>query len=286
MKTKTGKLFLIYSAAAVVIASVIRFFQYVSIIDFSTGFYTFGSEAAGALIYIVLLIAALGFVGITILGAKKKWTAVTVSSDGMSSKATLIPGISYLLSGAVQFFAATRLEGEGLFKIISVYAFAICFAAIGLCLMKSSIPPAVTGFINLFPALYYFILATELFTDDLVVKNRSDSLLLLLSYVLGTLFFASAARFYARLETKYSRIREIITGGFAFILSAVHVISKALAYIFGGGAVSGMDGISADVLILMIISGAFLITICTTKQHKEIDYILPEKKEEKDSEEE
>ena len=40
MKTKTGKLFLIYFAAAIVIASVIRFFQYVTIIDYRTGFYT------------------------------------------------------------------------------------------------------------------------------------------------------------------------------------------------------------------------------------------------------
>ena len=39
MKEKTGKLFLIYTAFAVIIASVIRFFQYVSVIDYETGFF-------------------------------------------------------------------------------------------------------------------------------------------------------------------------------------------------------------------------------------------------------
>ena len=37
-------------------------------------------------------------------------------------------------------------------------------------------------------------------------------------------------------------------------------------------------------VILMIISGAFLITVCTAKQNKEIDYLLPEKKEKNNEE--
>ncbi len=284
MKTKTGMLFLIYSVIAIIISSVIRFLQYVSIIDFSTGFYIRGSEAAGVLIYIVLAVFGAGFVALTIFGHKQKWTATTVSSDGMGSKSTLIPGIAYLVAAAIQFFAAAGLENAGLFKIIGSYAFAVSFAALGLCLMKSSVPPAVTGFINLLPSLYFFVTATELFTTDLTVKNRSDSLILLLIFVIGTLFFAAVSRFFARLETKYSRGREIITGGFTFILSGVHVLSKLLAYIFGGDAVEGMDKISSDALILMIISGAFLITVCTAKQSKEIDYLLPEKKEKNDEE--
>lgn len=285
MKTKTGKLFLIYFAAAIVIASVIRFFQYVTIIDYRTGFFAMGSEAAGMLIYIVLAVLGAGLIGLTVFGYKKNWTALTVSSDGMGSKATLILGVAYLLAAAVGVLNAVNLNGAGLFRAVSCWAFAVSLGALGLCLMKSTVPPMVTGFINLFPALYFFMLATELFTNDLVVKNRSDSLIVLLTYVFGTLFFASGARFLARLETKLSRSREIITGGLAFIFSAVHVLSKVLAFAFGGDAIRGMDGISAGAIMLMIISGGFLITICTTRQHKEIDYLLPEKKEDKDKDE-
>lgn len=286
MKTKTGMLFLIYSLAAIIISSVIRFFQYVSIIDFSTGFYISGSETAGALIYIVLAVFGAGFAALTAVGCKKRWTAVTVSSDGMGNKSTLITGTGYLLAAVVQFISAINLDNAGLFKIVGSYALAISLAALGLCLMKSTVPPAVTGFINLLPSLYFFVTATELFTTDLTVKNRSDSLILLLTLVIGTIFFAALARFFSRLETKYSRIRELITGGFAFMLSGTHVLSKLIAYIFGSGTVAGMDSISSDALMLMIISGAFLITVCTAKQTKEIDYLIPEKKDDDDKNEE
>lgn len=279
MKTKTGMLFLIYSLAAIAVSSVIRFFQYVSIIDFSTGFYIMGSETAGCLIYIILAAFGLGFAALTIIGHKKKWTATTVSSDGMGSKATLIPGVAYLIAAVVQFVGAMNLDNAGFFRVIGSYALAISFAALGLCLMKSTVPPAVTGFINLLPALYFFTMATTLFTTDLTVKNRSDSLILLLTLVVGTLFFAAVARFFARLETRHSRSRELITSGFAFILSGTHVLSKLLAYAFGGDAVSGIDSISFDALVLMVISGAFIITVCTAKQSKEIDYLLPDEKE-------
>lgn len=279
MKKKTGLLFLIYCAAAIIISSVIRFFQYVSIIDFSTGFYFKESEAAGSLIYIILAVLSAGFIALTIVGCKSKWTATTVSSDGMDDKSTLIPGIACLLSAAIQVFAVISFESAGFFKAIGSYVLAAAFAALGLLLIKSSTPHPATGFINLLPSLYFFVTATELFTTDLTVKNRSDSLILLLTLVLGTLFFAALSRFFARLETPYSRGRELITGGLSFIFSGTHVISKVLALVFGGDTVIGMDDISFNALIIMIVSGAFLITVCTTAQSKEIDYLLPEKKE-------
>ena len=41
---KTGLAALIFLGASLLAASVIRFFQYVSIIDFNTGFYLKGAE--------------------------------------------------------------------------------------------------------------------------------------------------------------------------------------------------------------------------------------------------
>lgn len=290
MKAKTGMPLLIYSAAAIIIAAVIRFFQYVSIIDFNTGFFIYGSEKAGTLIYIVLLTLGIGFALLTVFGVKKKWTATTVSSDGMGSKATIICGASFLIASVLKLIYSLSLDinTDGFFKILSSYAFALAFAALGLMLLKSRVPSFVTGVIVLISALYFFASAVSLFTEDLVIKNRSDNLILLFIYILGTLFFAASARFYSRVETKLSRPREIITGGFAFILSGTYVISKLIALAFGGASVNGMDGINTDAATIMLVSGAFLITICTTKQTSEIDYLLPEndKEEDKDKAEE
>ena len=285
MKTKTGKLFIIYPAAAVLIASVVRFFQYVSVIDYRTGFFLKGSEAAGNLIYIILAVLLVGFLGLIILGAKRKWTAVTVSSSGMGSKATIFLGISYLLSAVIKVYELFSAEGYSFFKTLALSASLIFFAALGLMLMKSTVPPAFTGFFLVIPCLMCFFLAVELFMSDLVIKNHSDSLILLFVFVFGTLFFANSARFYGRLEAKISRPKEIFMAGAAFIFSGVHVVSKLIALLFGGNTVSdmahlGMDKISPDALVIMLISGVFLGVTAFTEQTAEIEY-LPEEKDEK-----
>lgn len=283
MNNKTGRLIFIYSAAAVLAASVIRFFQYVSIMDFDTGFFILGSEKIGALIYAVLLAAAVGF-GITaFIGNKKKWTAFTVSSSGMGEKATIPIGIVYLLAAAVKAYEGFTLENAGVLKTVIVYLFAAALAASGFLFLKNSVPPAASGLLHLLYGAGFFYEAIVLFTDDLVIKNRSDNLLLLFILVIGTLFFPSAARFYGRLESKGSRIREILTGGFLFIVSGAYVVSKLMAYAFGGGAAEGMDPISCDAVTAALLSGIFLFSVSTARQTAEIDYISDDD-DEKDNE--
>lgn len=284
MKEKTGKPFLIYTVIAVLIAAAVRFFQYVSIMDYETGFFTGGAEAMGMLIYIIFGVAIAGLAGLIILGYKKKWTAVTVSSSGMDSKATIFLGISYLITAVLEVYQLFSQDGGSFFRTAAMVAAAGFFAAVGLMLMKSTVPPAVTGFLNIFPTLIMFSQAIELFMGDLIIKNRSDNLILLFVYVSGTLMFASMARFYARLESKYSRAREIFVTGTAFIFSGTYVIAKLLALAFGGNSVSGMSGISPDAAAIMLISGTFLGVISFTKQHVEIEYLV-EKKEEKNEDE-
>ncbi len=281
MKTKTGILFVIYAAVAAIITSVVRFFQYETIMEPLTGFFKQGCEAKGVIIYIVLAVFGIGFIALTIIGKKKGWTAVTVSSDGMGEKATLISGISYLVAALVMAFSVVN-TGIGGFKGIAAAGLLLCFGVIGFCLVKNSIPPALAGFLNLYPALYFFMLSTEHFVTDLTIKNRSDSLILLFIYVLATLFFASAARFYARVETKFSRTREIILGGLAFILSFVHIFSKAMVHLIGGPSLKVIDEIGLNEVVVFVITAAFLVMICTAKQSKEIEYIIEEKEEKKE----
>ncbi len=283
MKAKTGKFFLIYTAAAVIVLSVIRFFQYVSVMDYETGFFRKGAEPMGNLIYILLAVMLSGLLALVIIGTKKKWTAVTVSSAGMGSKATIYLGASYLIASVLKLYQLFTGESGGFFRTAAMGAAVIFFAAVGLMLMKSTVPPAISGFLNIFPTLIMFVQAIELFMGDLIIRSRSDNLLLLFVYISATLFFAGCTRFYGRLETKLTRSREIFMAGAAFIFSGMLVISKLLALAFGGNDVQGMDPISPDAAAVMVISGVFLAVICTTEQNQEIEYII-EKKEEKESE--
>lgn len=282
MKTTSSKILPVFAVGAVLICSIIRFFQYVSIMDFETGFYNKGSEPAGNLIYIVLFLSWALFIVLCILGKKKGDAAYSVSSDGMGSHATQFLGVSMLVGA---FLVVMNAFGEEALTVkCATFVSAAALLAAGFVLLKNTIPPAYTGAMMVIYAVYVFLRTCNFFMSDLVILNHSDTLITLLAYVFFCAFLASTARFYARLETKHSRMREIITTGAAFIFSAVHVISKLLALAFGGKTVQGMSGINTDIAAAAIITGTFLFVLFFTKKSKDIEFLMeePDKKKEKE----
>lgn len=271
MKTKSSKAVMIYLLIAVIIASVIRFFQYVTIMDFGTGFYKRGTEAMGALIYIILAVAAIGYIMLTIIRKKAGDAAFTLSSDGMGSHATQDLGVACMLSAVMMVIKA--VSSTGLDMIISCVA-VVLLGAVGFLMMKNVVPPAATGHLLLVYAVYMFVVTATFFNSDLIILNHSDNLVLLITYVLFTLFLASLARFCSRLETKNSRIVQIILGGLTFISSGTHVIPKLLALLFGGDAVKGIEGVAPDAVAALFVSGAFISMIFLTTKKKDIVYLI------------
>lgn len=269
MTKKKGISIFVFAAAAVLAASVIRFFLYVSAIDFTTGFYTVeGSTAAGFFRVLLLSIAVLFFV-ICFVGERRRWTAFTVSSDGLGVRVTLFLGLLYLAAAAVTVFGIVRAEGISPLSVIDL----IGFAATGLLLVKNTAAPPIAGGIHVALSLCLFFRALTLFNGDLVIRNHSDPMLRLLAYVFGALFFASAARCYARLEMKHSRFREIFLGGLTFLFSGAYTLGKLAAMLFGGNKVLGMEPLDPAAGALFLVSGGFLAALCFTSQRKEIEYL-------------
>ena len=278
MKRTSSKAVLFYLLGAVVIASLVRFFQYVSIMDFETGYYLLGSEAAGILIYIILAVLSALLVPICIIGKRKNDAAYTVSSDGMGDHATQILGCSFLAAAVVKLIGQLSAE----FDLMAAlgYLAALLTALVGLVLLGRKEPPAfIGGYIGIPLSVYFFLQTAICFNSDLTVLNHSDQLLVLISLVLGTAFMASVSRFFARIETRNSRMREIITSGLTFIVSGTHVLSKLMAFLFGGSAVSGMQEINPDTAFFALTSAGFLIMLFCTEKRKEITYIITEEEE-------
>lgn len=272
MKKTSGKLFPIYIAAAVLAAAVLRFFQYVSLIDYQTGFFIKGSETAGALIYIAFGAAAVIAVVLGIVCRKKGDAAFFVSSDGMGERATQPLGISFLAAAVGLMFEITAGELSLADKCFTVTT-ALIIAGIGFVLLKKVVPPKFIGYVHILLAVIWFIRSATFFMSDLIILHHSDNLIILLCSVLTSAFFLSSARFYSRAETKNSRMREIITASFLALISDAYVISKAAALLFGGSAVKGMDGISAPVISSAVLSTAFVFVLFFTEKKKEIDYL-------------
>ncbi len=271
MKTSSSKLLPIFAAGAVIICSIIRFFQYVSIIDFETGFYNRGAEPMGNLIYIVSLVCCAVLIVLAVFGKKKGDAAYTLSSDGTGEHATQFLGISMLIGAFLIVWNAFGSEGTA--QGVATFVAAAAFLGAGFVLLKNVVPPVYTGFFMTVGAIYTFLRTCKYFTGDLVILNHSDSLLTLMAYVFFTAFLASSARFYCRFETKHSRMREVTAAGAAFIFCGTHVLSKAFGYAFGGSTVKGMSGINTDIAAGMVISGVFLFVLFLTRKSKDIVYL-------------
>lgn len=267
---KKGLPILITTLIGAVVCAVIRFFQYVTILDFSTGFFTHGSELAGGAVYIAFALFGAAGVFFVIFGAKRGWTAATASSDGLGAKASFVQGICWLAAAVI---LCLGIFGESGFNVVYYALTAITLALIGFMLLKNTVPPQASGILNLVPALLLFIKLTLLFRDDMVVKNHSENLILLLGYICGVLFLSAMARFFARLESKNTRARELVTAILTLLFTLTHVLAKLLGMLFGGALTEGMSGIDPTAAALAVLSLGWLITVCCFKQEKALEVL-------------
>ncbi len=276
---KFNKIAPIFLLVGVLLAAGLRFFQYVSIMDYDTGFFTRNGETAGLLIYILMAIVAVVYVILLFADKKGGAAAFTVSTDGMGSHATQVIGIAELISAFIIVWGLISPSDITTLRMICSGGIALILLVSGFLMLKNTVPPTVTGHIKLAAAAVTYFLIAELYESDLILMRRSDKLIVMLSYLLTGAFFASSARAFSRLETVHSRMRELITSGLTFIICAVHTVPKILAYAFGGSAVTGMSGIDAVTAAGMLLSGAFIGTIYFTAKTKDIIPVVYEEEE-------
>ena len=206
---------------------------------------------------------------ITRYGAKKGDAAYSLSSDGMGSNATRFLGIAEFVGGLM--IASEILGGNNKpIQIAAIIVSALCLLISGFILLGRIVPPAVTGHLMLVCSLAFFLRTASFFNSDLTVLNHAENLIVLLSYTAATFFFASSARFYSRLETKSSRMREILAAGIAFLPSATHTISDLLAMLFGSEGAKQFAVLNMDAAAAALISGTFLFVLFFTKKEKDI----------------
>lgn len=276
MTKKKGVSVFVCSAAAVLAAAVIRFFLYMTAIDYKTGFYTAEGAAVADFFRGLLLIFTVLFFVLCLVGERRRWTVFSVSSDGLGNRVTLFLGLIYLAAAAL---AVLGMAGAEEFSLLSV-AEAVFYAAVGLLMIKNTAASPAAGALHVGLSLLCFLRALILFNGDLVIRNHSDPMLRLLAYVFGSLFFASSARCYARLEMKHSRLRELFLGGTAFLFSGAYTLGKLSALLLGGNRVLGMETLDRTAAAVFLISGGFLAALCFTRHGKEIEYLAAETEKE------
>ena len=268
MKTKSNKLILTFAAASALICATVRFFQIMTLTDFENGFFFRGSELGGALGYVLLGVCAVLLILLAFLGRKRGNSAYFVSSDGMGSNATRGLGAGEMIGGLLIGFRVT--QGLDVFSMICEVILAAVFIISGAALMGRIKPPKFTGHIKLIAALFLFFRAATLFNSDLLIRQHAENLIVLFSLVLFSAFTAASARFYARVESKNTRLGEISLAAVTFLFSATHVISDLFAMAFGGAGASAFVSLSFEAAAAAVISGSFLVVIFFTEKKKDV----------------
>ncbi len=265
MKKTSNKLIVIVAAVTAVMCGIIRFFQITGITDVTTGWFMDGAEFGGLMIYAALALSAVIFIVLAVIGKNKGDAAYTLSSDGMGNNATRFLGMAEFLGGLL---IASQIIGDNKpMQIIAIAAASLSLLASGFIQLGRIEPPAITGHLKLLTALAFFLRTTDFFNSDLTVLYHAENLIVLLSYVGATFFFASSARFYSRLETRKSRLREVIAAGIAFLLSMAHTVSDLAVMLFGSEGMKQFAPLSMDTAAVAVISGTFLFVLfCTTKK--------------------
>lgn len=274
--TKIMMLFMLIAAAAL---SAVRFFQYMSLMDLSTGYFITGAEVGGILIYVLLAVFAVGFVALSVIAKKGGNTAFSVSSDGMGDNATRALGFSEIIAAGLVL--VPLFETSFTIQSAGMIVAGIVMAVAGFVLLGRIVPPAFIGFLQFICAVYMMIRSLACFSGDLTVLNHSDNLIALMGCVLSAAMYASIARFYLRYENPASRTREIISAGLTFIAASAHVFPKVIAYIAGGSTTAGMSGINYDVAAALAVSATFLVVVFCTKKKKDIFLLEDEEESEK-----
>ena len=265
MKKTSNKLIVIVAAVTAVMCGIIRFFQITGITDVTTGWFMDGADFGCLMIYAALALSAIIFIVLAVIGKNKGDAAYTLSSDGMGNNATRFLGMAEFLGGLL---IASQIIGDNKpMQIIAIAAASLSLLASGFIQLGRIEPPAITGHLKLLTALAFFLRTTDFFNSDLTVLYHAENLIVLLSYVGATFFFASSARFYSRLETRKSRLREVIAAGIAFLLSMAHTVSDLPVMLFGSEGMKQFAPLSMDTAAVAVISGTFLFVLfCTTKK--------------------
>ncbi|MBP5604656.1 MAG: hypothetical protein J6X60_03825 [Ruminiclostridium sp.] len=267
MKNTSGKIMLLISAVAVCVCGAVRFFQMESLTEPDTGFFYRDAGFGGIIIYILLAVFAVAIIALAFIGNARGESAYRVSSDGMGKNATRFLGLSEV-AGAL-FIGWSAFEGKEIMPTVTCVISAICLLISGFVLCGRIVPPTYTGYVKLPLAVCLFLRTALFFNSDLIVLNHAENLIILMSCISFTLFAAANGRFYARVETKRSRIAEVIFALLTFLFSGVHTLSDFIAAISGGTGTKIVN-LNTDAVAGFLISGTFLTVLFFTKKSRDI----------------
>ena len=246
------------------LAVVLRVVQLSAAIDFETGFFYDSSSFVSIMLYVLLAVLAVGFIGTIILDKKKGVPAFTKKATDLSSQQTLFFGISVLLGALLTAFEViTGMKETDVLTFIGQLAVAITYLVIAFLILSSKQVKKTSGYLMAILAISYMLRAAGVFMSETVVTRLSDELLLLLTYVLAVFFFFCCGRFLSDNETKFTRAGLLFFSGALVVIASTVTIAKMIAFVTAPSAVSaGMESAPLSETGTLAVSVSLLAILC------------------------
>lgn len=258
------------ASIAAVLAVILRVVQLSAAIDFETGFFYDSSSFVSMMLYILFGVCAVVLVAGIILDKKKKADAFEKTADSLTSRQTLILGVSVLVGALLTAYEVIlHLGGELGIAFFGELLVAIVYLVIAFTILSSKQIKKTSGYLMAVIAISYTLKAAGLFMGETVVTRLSEELLLLLTYIVAVFFFLCCGRFLSRNEAKFSRAKLVFFSAALLIISSTVTVSKFIAFAVAPSSVSaGMSGAPVSEIGTLIVSACVLGVLCARSEEQ------------------
>lgn len=207
-----------------VVAVLFRVFQLLKVVDYNEmGFFGTYTDTSGFLavngLYLLLGFTVILLIIGVIIDKKIGGSSFSRPAASLTSKQTVVLGVAFLIGACLRLYELMlRFNSPDLGFIGEALIF-LLFTIIGFIILGSKRMRPIVGYLHIVICISYTLKAAVLFMQDTIIVRVSDELLLLLSYVASVLFFLALGRFIAGNESRLTRQKLFIFGGFTVLLS-------------------------------------------------------------------
>lgn len=218
-----------------VIAVLIRVFQLLVVVDYNEmGFFSTTTDISGFLaangLYLLLGFTVILLIIGAILDKKIGSSSYVRSAASLTPKQTAVLGVAFLIGACLRLYElALNFNNPDLGFIGEALIF-LLFIIMGFVILCSKKFKPAVGYLHIIICISYTLKAAVLFMQDTIIVRVSDELLLLLSYVASVLFFLALGRFITGNESRLTRHKLFIFGGFTILLSLCASLAGYIAF--------------------------------------------------------
>lgn len=239
--------------AAAVILSVLRTFQLLNATEYPSNLYSAGSDMLNTAYNILLVLSAAVICVLAFFDSKHSRVK---KAEELSAKGCNAVGVIMIIGGSAWIIPAVNDFSTGSVDLFTFCSIACCAAYVigGMMIMAGSKVVPAHCVSAIFIIANYLLTAVRFYLENPIITGMPQKLMLMLFYILTTLFWINMGRFICGGEKKLTRTALIASGYFSGACSAAYLVSC-----FALAAVDGEKWLQlSDVPDLELIMTAFV----------------------------